>query len=124
MTRKQKEVLDYIKSYLAERGYSPSMENIAMDCGLGSKSAAWRMVERLIEDGYISKRGNRARSLEIVENRNTRTNLATYEMWELAEEIKRRGKVVGDIHRDDYGERTFIPFGGGLAVAYPSETIT
>jgi SOS-response transcriptional repressor LexA len=124
MTRKQKEVLDYIRSYLAEHGYSPSLQNIADGCGLPSKSGGWRMVESLIEEGRLRKRGNRARSLEVVENRTTRPNLAIYTLSELEQEVKRRGFVMGDIHRDDYGGRTFVPFGGGLAVAYPSETIT
>lgn len=124
MTRKQKEVLDYIRSYLAEHGYSPSLQDIADGCGLTSKSGGWRMVESLIEEGRLRKRNNRARSLEVVEDHIARPNLAIYTLSELEQEVKRRGFIMGDIYRDEYGQRSFIPYGGGLAVAYPSETIT
>ena len=126
MTRKQKEVLEYIQRYIEANGYSPSFQEISEVCQTNSKGGTSRILDRLIEDGWLRKRSHRARSLELVNDRANRPNLALYSMDELVAEIKRRGRVVGDIYRDEYGQRQFAPYGeaGPIEVASPDETIT
>jgi site-specific DNA-methyltransferase (adenine-specific) len=64
LTPKQKEVLDFITSFLNENGYSPSLEEIARHLQLRSVSTIHQFVEALEEKGYLNKVGNKQRSLE------------------------------------------------------------
>lgn len=65
ITKKQKEVLDFIKNFTAEEGYSPSLEEIQKHFGLASVSTAHYYVEKLRNDNYLSKEANNARSIQI-----------------------------------------------------------
>ncbi|MBA3948245.1 MAG: hypothetical protein H0X37_27310 [Herpetosiphonaceae bacterium] len=49
-------VLNYIKAYIAEHGYSPSLREIAEEHNFASVSTARHHVLKLEQDGYI-KRG-------------------------------------------------------------------
>lgn len=53
MTNKQKALYDYIKQYIADRGYAPSTLDMADHLGV-SRQACHVMCKRLQEDGYIT----------------------------------------------------------------------
>lgn len=65
MTPKQKELLDFIKSYSGRNGYCPSYDDMMKALGLRSKSGIHRMVYALKERGYVRLLPNRARSIEL-----------------------------------------------------------
>ena len=65
MTPKQKEVFDFVKGFIDERGYSPSYEEIAEALGIKSKGWIFQTVSRLVEQGHLNRVDNRARSLSI-----------------------------------------------------------
>jgi len=65
ITKKQKEVLDFIKNFTDEQGYSPSLEEVAEHFGLASPSTAHYYVEKLRTDGYLSKEAHNARTIQV-----------------------------------------------------------
>jgi repressor LexA len=67
LTRRQREVYDFIQSFLADKRYSPSLEEIAAHFGLSSVATVHKHVQHLVEKGYLKKAWNRSRSVEPVE---------------------------------------------------------
>ncbi len=68
LTKKQKQVLDYIKKFVQAYDYAPSYEEIARGIGLSSPSTIYVHVVNLIHKGYLTKRWNANRSLELPED--------------------------------------------------------
>lgn len=68
ITKKQKQVLDYITSYSKKRGYSPALEEIRKYFKLASVSTAHFHVKKLQELGLLEKQYNKPRSIDIYEN--------------------------------------------------------
>ena len=66
LTKKQKELLDYIKIVNKEYGISPSYEEMKNKLSLKSKSGIHRIISALEERGFIKKLANKARAIEIV----------------------------------------------------------
>lgn len=62
-TPKQKAVLDFIRSYLTDHGYSPTMQEIADERGL-SKVTAFEHVGGLVRKGLLVKETGRSRGLK------------------------------------------------------------
>ncbi len=69
LTKKQREVLEYIEGFIQEYGYTPSYREIAKGLGLSSPSTIHQHVQALCEKGVINT-GNdgTARSIELVES--------------------------------------------------------
>ncbi|NDC22205.1 hypothetical protein EBZ57_02430 [bacterium] len=66
-TKKQKELLGFIDSFIAEHGYSPSYREIMTGLNYTSVATVALHVNNLIKRGHLIKRENSARSLEVVE---------------------------------------------------------
>ncbi|MFT5695361.1 MAG: repressor LexA [Myxococcota bacterium] len=66
LTKRQREVFDFISEFVEEQGYSPSLEEIAAQFGLSSVATVHRHVQHLVEKGMLRKAWNRSRSLEPV----------------------------------------------------------
>jgi repressor LexA len=67
LTRRQREILDFLRGFVAEYGYSPSLEEIGAHFGLSSVATVHKHVQHLADKGYLRKAWNRSRSLEPVE---------------------------------------------------------
>ncbi len=67
LTKRQKEILTFLREYLKERGYSPSLAEIARYFGIASLNAIYKHLKVLEEKGFIKRLSNRARSIRIVE---------------------------------------------------------
>jgi repressor LexA len=65
-TKKQKELLTYIETFIAERGYSPSYREIMNGLQYNSVATVALHVDNLIKRGHLRKRDRSARSLEVV----------------------------------------------------------
>lgn len=63
LTKKQKEVFDFINSYLLENGIAPTIEEIRKNLRLKAVSTVHEHINSLREKGYLSKSNNSARSL-------------------------------------------------------------
>ena len=70
-TKKQKELLDFIASFIAEHGYSPSYREIMAGLNYTSVATVALHVNSLIKRGHIQKRDHSARSLEVVRSEAT-----------------------------------------------------
>lgn len=70
LTRRQKQILDYIGDYIADRGYAPSFEEIAEHFGYSSLATVHEHLSNLERKGYIRKTYNESRSIELVERGN------------------------------------------------------
>ncbi len=68
ITKKQKQVLDYITSYRKKRGYSPALEEIRKHFKLASVSTAHFHIKKLEGLGLLEKQYNKPRSIDIYEN--------------------------------------------------------
>ncbi len=67
-TKKQKELLTFIESFIGEHGYSPSYREIMAGTGYTSVATVALHVNNLIKRGHLRKRDRSARSLEVVNN--------------------------------------------------------
>lgn len=65
-TKKQRELLEYIGTFIAEHGYSPSYREIMNGCGYTSVATVALHINSLIARGHLRKRDHSARSLEVV----------------------------------------------------------
>ena len=66
LTQRQKQILEYVKKFIKQKGYSPSLEDIRKHFRLSSKSGIHDHLKALEEKGYITRSKNKARSIEIV----------------------------------------------------------
>ncbi|NKC47589.1 hypothetical protein I6H96_11430 [Brucella anthropi] len=65
MTPRQKEAYDFIRSFIDQKGYGPSYEEIQEALGLHSKSGVHRIIEGLEERDLIVRRPGIRRSIAL-----------------------------------------------------------
>ncbi len=69
LTKRQEEILTYIKKYSAEHGYPPAIREICAGVGLNSPATVFVHIKNLEKEGYIKSTNNKFRTIEIlVEN--------------------------------------------------------
>lgn len=66
LTKKQSEIFQYIRCFISECGYSPSLEEIQVHFKLKSKSNVHAYLVRIKERGLIKIMPNRARSIQLI----------------------------------------------------------
>src|SRR5256712_12511497 len=69
LTRRQKEILDYLTEYIGSQGYAPTIEEIGHHFGLSSLATVHKHLTNLQEKGLIKRAWNRSRSVEMVPTR-------------------------------------------------------
>ena len=65
-TKRQRELLQFVDSFIKEHGYGPSYREVMSGMGYKSVSTVAIHIDGLISKGYLRKRDNSARSLEVV----------------------------------------------------------
>ena len=65
LTRRQKEVMDFLCSFIERQGYSPSYEEIASGLGLASLATVHKHIQALEAKQYVRRSYNHSRSLEV-----------------------------------------------------------
>jgi len=98
LTKRQKQVLDFIAGFLEENGYCPSFEEIAKGLQLASLATVHKHVSVLESKSYLKRGFNKSRSLELT---------SKY----LSEPRRPRATVVE------------IPFRGQIAAGTPVDTV-
>ena len=68
LTRRQREVFDIIRDFIATNGYSPSLEEIGSTLGLSSVATVHKHVTHLVEKGLVRRVWNQNRSIELVDD--------------------------------------------------------
>jgi repressor LexA len=66
VTRRQKEILDYLSRHISRHGYAPTIEEIGEHFGLASLATVHKHLSNLQEKGLIKREWNRSRALELV----------------------------------------------------------
>lgn len=66
LTKRQREILDYVESFIDSYGYSPSFEEIADHFNYSSLATVHEHLSNLEAKGLLRKNYNKSRSLEVV----------------------------------------------------------
>ncbi len=69
LTRRQKEVYDFISGFVDKNGYSPSYEEIADGLGLSSLATVHKHISNLEEKELLRRDYNRSRSIDLLRPR-------------------------------------------------------
>lgn len=67
LTRRQKQIYDYTKSYINKKGISPTLEEIKKHFRLSSLSTIHQHIGALADKGFIAKDDNSARGIRLIE---------------------------------------------------------
>jgi len=68
LTKRQKQTLDFIKSFKKKKGYAPSLEEIRKHLRLASVSTVHHHIKALERQGYLKKEENQPRAIDIYES--------------------------------------------------------
>lgn len=105
LTKRQKQIFDFIKSFIQKMGYSPTLEEIKKHFRLKALSGVYQHIDVLISKGYITRDENATRGLGIRELKKTDTIeiplVGTIRAGAPIEAIETRGEVI-TIARDTY----------------------
>jgi len=66
LTKRQKELVDYLDAYIVKAGYAPTLEEIGQHFGLSSLATIHKHLTNLERKGMIRRKWNRSRALEVV----------------------------------------------------------
>ena len=67
LTKRQRDILDYVKDFLHRHGYSPTLEEIANHFSLASLNGVYKHLRALEERGFIRRLSNQSRSIQVLE---------------------------------------------------------
>ena len=77
LTRRQKELYDFLLNFVDQRGYSPSFEEIAEGMQLSSLATVHKHITNLEQKGLLRRDYNRSRSIDLLKPRGLmKTSLA------------------------------------------------
>lgn len=66
LTKRQREILDYLNEFIQQHGYAPSLEEIGRRFSLSSLATVHKHLTNLQEKGFIRRAWNRSRSVELI----------------------------------------------------------
>jgi repressor LexA len=66
ITRRQRQVYDYISEFVQKHGYSPSFEEIGEGLGLSSLATVHKHISNLEKKGLLTRDYNRSRSIDLL----------------------------------------------------------
>jgi len=69
LTKRQREILDYLNDFIQHNGYAPSLEEIGKRFNLSSLATVHKHLTNLQDKGFIKRAWNRSRSVELVPTR-------------------------------------------------------
>ena len=93
----EKKIYEYIKKTVSEKGYSPSVRDIAAELSLKSTSTVHYHLTKLEEAGYIFKENGKSRTVRIDEEISSRANLVP-----ILGDIKNGSPLSADENFDGY----------------------
>ena len=69
LTKRQREILDYLNEFIQQHGYAPSLEEIGQRFSLSSLATVHKHLTNLQDKGFIRRSWNRSRSVELLPSR-------------------------------------------------------
>ncbi len=73
VTKRQNQILEYLRDHIEHRGYAPTIEEIAEHCSLRSLATVHKHLSNLQKKGLVRRATYRSRGLELVPQRASRT---------------------------------------------------
>jgi repressor LexA len=67
LTKRQRQVYEYLKDHIRSRGYAPSIMEMAKEFGVTSSATVHKHLETLEKKGLIRKTGHLSRAIEVIE---------------------------------------------------------
>lgn len=61
-------VMDYIRKFSEENGYTPSVREIAQECSIKSTATVYSYLQKLQDKGYLNKANNKKRSVTLAKS--------------------------------------------------------
>jgi repressor LexA len=107
LTRRQKEVLDFIAAYQVENGYSPSYEEIARGLKLASIATVHKHISALDKKNYLHRSHNQSRSIDVAPRYLQEQRLNRFEA---SLEIPMLGTIAAGQPVETYEEPTTVSF--------------
>ena len=117
LTKKQKELLNYIQKFQSKNGVTPSYEEMKSALNLKSKSGIHRLILALEERGFVKRLAHKARALEIIKDGISNIKIS---------EKNKNNLVVGNFinsANDDNHKLSTLPLLGKIAAGTPIEAI-
>lgn len=65
LTKRQKQLVDYLKNYISEHGYAPTLAEVGAYFGLSSLATVHKHLHNLEQKGFIKRVHNHSRALEV-----------------------------------------------------------
>lgn len=108
LTRRQKEVLDFIAAWQVENGFSPSYEEIARGLDLASIATVHKHISALQTKNYLTRSHNQSRSVEVAQKylAEQRRNKAQQSM-----EVPLLGSIAAGMPVETYEDKSTLSFG-------------
>ena len=116
LTKKQRDLLIFINDYIQNTGLSPSFEEMKAGLDLKSKSGIHRLINALVERGFLARLPNKARALEVrkmPENTPSPSNTNKLNVV----------KLKSSHHQSSGEEMAEIPLYGKIAAGSPIEAL-
>ena len=117
LTKKQKQLLNYISIFQSRNGVTPSYEEMKDALTLKSKSGIHRLILALEERGFVKRLAHKARALEIIKDGITNLDVSSH----------RKNVVIADFkeqsHNLSENKVSTIPMLGKIAAGTPIEAI-
>ena len=117
LTKKQKQLQNYIGTFQSRNDVTPSYEQIKDELELKSKSGIHRLILALEERGFVKRLAHKARALEIIKD-----GIANLDV-----SIHRKNVVIADFkeqsHNLSENKVSTIPMLGKIAAGTPIEAI-
>lgn len=76
VTKRQKEILDYIEQSIAENGYAPTLEEIGERFSLRSMATVHKHLSNLESKGLIRRKWNHSRAIEVTDDRRNNASVS------------------------------------------------
>ena len=117
LTKKQKELLNYIQKFQSKNGVTPSYEEMKSALNLKSKSGIHRLILALEERGFVKRLAHKARALEIIKD-----GLSNIKVSEKIKNNLVVGNFINNSNEDSHKLST-LPLLGKIAAGTPIEAI-
>ncbi len=117
LTKKQKELLNYIQKFQSKSGVTPSYEEMKSALNLKSKSGIHRLILALEERGFVKRLAHKARALEIIKD-----GISNIKVSEKNKNNLVVGNFTNNVNEDSHKLST-LPLLGKIAAGTPIEAI-
>jgi repressor LexA len=94
LTRRQKQILDFIREHVAAQGYAPTLEEIGRKFELSSPATVHKHLSNIEAKGLIRRGTNRSRSIELVEQQPEPSAFSPQPEQPLAVAVPLLGKIA------------------------------